>query len=238
MDRIKAIFKREFRSYFRSPIAYIFISAFLITSSWFFFQTFFLIDYASMRNFFDLLPWIFLFFIPMITMRLWAEEMKIGTIEVLMTLPVRDHEVVLGKYLASFVVMAVALLLTVPIPIIIAALGDPDVGVMVASYVGSLFMGGAYLAIGLFVSSLTKNQIVAAIIGWVVCFAMFFIGNDLVLFNVPRFMVPFLEYMGLGTHFNSIMRGIIDSRDVIYYLTVIGFFLFLNVRVVEARKYR
>ncbi|MGD8396993.1 MAG: ABC transporter permease subunit [Candidatus Eiseniibacteriota bacterium] len=238
MDRIKAIFRREFRSYFRSPIAYIFISAFLITSSWFFFQTFFIINFASMRNFFDLLPWIFLFFLPMITMRLWAEEKKLGTIEVLMTLPVRDHEVVLGKYLASFAVLAVALVLTLPIPIIVAVLGNPDIGVIVSSYVGALLMGGAYLAIGLFVSSLTKNQIVAAIIGWVACFALFFLGNDLVLFNVPRFLVPVFEYMGLGAHFNSIMRGIIDSRDLIYYVSVIAFFLFLNVRVVESQKYR
>jgi ABC-2 type transport system permease protein len=238
MDRIKAIFMREFRSYFRSPIAYIFISFFLMISGWFFFQTFFIINFASMRNFFDLLPWIFLFFLPLITMRLWAEEKKIGTVEILMTLPVRDHEVVLGKFLAAYAVLAVALLLTLPIPIIVAILGDPDVGVIFTSYLGALLMGGAYLAIGLFISSLTKNQIVAAIVGWVCCFGLFFIGNDLVLFNVPGFLVPIFEYMGLGTHFNSIMRGIIDSRDIIYYLTVIGFFLFLNVRVVESQKYR
>jgi ABC-2 type transport system permease protein len=128
--------------------------------------------------------------------------------------------------------------LTIPIPIIVSILGNPDTGVIVSSYVGALLMGGAYLAIGLFISSLTKNQIVAAIIGWVCCFALFFIGNDLVLFNVPRFLVPVLEYMGLGTHFNSIMRGIIDTRDIVYYLSVIGFFLFLNVRVVESQKYR
>jgi len=236
MSTILPIFKREFRSYFRSPIAYIFISAFLIVSGWFFYQTFFVLDYASMRNYFDILPWLFLIFVPMITMRLWAEERKLGTMEVLMTLPVRDHEAVLGKYLASLAFLAIALLLTVPIPITAMLLGDPDVGSMVAGYIGALFMGAAYLAMGIFVSSLTQNQIVAAIVGWVVCFILFFIGNDLVLFSAPKVLVPLFEYLGLGNHFDSIGRGVLDSRDMIYYLSVIVFFLFLNVRVIESRK--
>lgn len=236
MNTILAIFKREFKSYFRSPIAYIFISAFLIVSAWFFYQTFFVLDQASMRNYFDILPWIFLFFVPVVTMRLWAEERKIGTMEVLMTLPVRDHEAVLGKYLASLAFLAVALALTVPIPLTVAWLGDPDIGVMAAGYIGSLLMGAAYLAIGIFISSMSSNQIVAAILGWVVCFILFFIGNDLVLFSAPKALVPLLDYLGLGNHFDSIGRGVLDSRDLIYYLSVIAFFLFLNVRVIETRK--
>lgn len=240
MDRIKAIFKREFRSYFRSPIAFIFIAAFLVVSSWVFFylSNFFVNNYASMRSYFAAMPLIFLFFLPLITMRLWAEEKKVGTIEVLMTLPVRDHEVVLGKYLASLAILAVTLVLTLPVPIIIMALGDPDGGVITTSYVGSLLMGAAYLAIGQFISSLTKDQIVAAVVGWVVCFGLYFIGQDLVLFNVPYVLVPFFEYVGLSTHFDSIMRGVIDSRDIIYYVSMIGLFLFLNVRVVEFQKHR
>jgi ABC-2 type transport system permease protein len=115
-------------------------------------------------------------------------------------------------------------------------LGDPDVGSMVAGYIGALFMGAAYLAMGIFVSSLTQNQIVAAIVGWVVCFILFFIGNDLVLFSAPKVLVPLFEYLGLGNHFDSIGRGVLDSRDMIYYLSVIVFFLFLNVRVIESRK--
>jgi ABC-2 type transport system permease protein len=236
MSAILPIFKREFRSYFRSPIAYIFISAFLIVSGWFFYQTFFVLDYASMRNYFDILPWLFLIFVPMITMRLWAEERKVGTMEVLMTLPVRDHEAVLGKYLASLAVLAVALLLTLPMAITTIVYGNPDVGTIIAGYVGALFMGAAYLAMGIFVSSLTQNQIVAAIIGWVVCFVLFFIGNDLVIFSAPQRLVPLFEYLGLGNHFESIGRGVLDSRDIIYYLSVIIFFLFLNVRVIETRK--
>lgn len=236
MSAILPIFKREFRSYFRSPIAYIFISAFLIVSGWFFYQTFFVLDYASMRNYFDVLPWLFLIFVPMVTMRLWAEERKMGTMEVLMTLPVRDHEAVLGKYLASLAFLAIALLLTLPIPITAVMLGDPDIGSIVTGYIGALLMGAAYLAMGIFVSSLTQNQIVAAIIGWVVCFILFFIGNDLVLFSAPKSLVPLFEYLGLGNHFDSIARGVLDSRDLIYYLSVIAFFVFLNIRVIEARK--
>jgi ABC-2 type transport system permease protein len=236
LNTILPIFKREFRSYFRSPIAYIFIGVFLMVSGWFFYQTFFVLDYASMRNYFDILPWLFLIFVPMVTMRLWAEERKVGTMEVLMTLPIRDHEAVLGKYLASLAFLAIALILTIPIPITTLALGDPDIGVIAAGYIGGLFMGAAYLAMGIFVSSLTQNQIVAVIIGWVLCFILFFIGNDLVLFAAPKSWVPVLEYMGLGNHFESIGRGVLDSRDVVYYLSVIAFFLFLNVRVIEARK--
>jgi ABC-2 type transport system permease protein len=169
-------------------------------------------------------------------MRLWAEERKLGTMEVLMTLPIRDHEAVLGKYLASLAFLAVALALTVPIPLTVAWLGDPDLGVMTAGYIGSLLMGAAYLAIGIFISSMSSNQIVAAILGWVVCFILFFIGNDLVLFSAPKALAPLLDYLGLGNHFDSIGRGVLDSRDLIYYLSVIAFFLFLNVRAIETRK--
>lgn len=236
MTTVLPIFKREFRSYFRSPIAYIFISAFLIMSGWAFYQTYFILDNASMRNYFDILPWLFLFFVPMVTMRLWAEERKVGTMEVLMTLPIRDYEAVLGKYLASLAFLAVALALTLPIPLTTIMLGDPDVGTILAGYIGALLMGAAYLAMGIFVSSLTQNQIVAAIIGWMICFILFFIGNDLVLFNAPKSLVPLFEYLGLGNHFDSIARGIVDLRDLIYYASVVVFFIFLNVRVIEARK--
>lgn len=236
MGTIWPIFKREFKGYFRSPIAYIFISAFLIISGWFFFQTFFVLDYASMRNYFDILPWLFLIFVPMVSMRMWAEERKSGTMEVLMTLPVRDYAAVLGKYLAGVAFLAVTLALTLPIPLTAILLGDPDMGVILAGYVGGLLMGAAYLAMGIFASSLTGSQIVAAIIGWVLCFILFFIGNDLVMFSAPRVLVPVCEYLGLGNHFESIGRGVLDLRDLVYYLSVIVFFLFLNVRVLETRK--
>ena len=157
MTNIAAIFKKEFRSYFNSPIAYIFITFFLGLSSWLFFRGFFLGNQAEMRGFFGLMPWIFLFFIPAVTMKLWAEEKKIGTIEILMTLPIRDYEVVLGKFFASFALLVVTVLLSLVIPLSVMYAGDPDGGIIITGYIGLLLMGAAYLAIGLCASTLTEK---------------------------------------------------------------------------------
>jgi ABC-2 type transport system permease protein len=238
MRNFYAIFKKEFKSYFNSPIAYIFITVFLVLSSWLFLRGFFIFGQANMRNFFGLLPWIFLFFVPAVTMRLWAEEKKLGTMEILMTLPVRDHEVVLGKFFASFCFLMLTIVLSFPLVITVAFLGDPDGGPIIGSYLGVLLMGGAYLAIGIFVSSLTENQIIAFIISIVLIFALIIIGQDIVLFTVPNFLVPILSYISLEVHFDSITRGVIDSRDLIYYFSVIGFFLYLNVRKLETGKWK
>jgi ABC-2 type transport system permease protein len=224
MQNINAIFKKEFRSYFNSPIAYIFITFFLAISSWLFFRAFFISGQAEMRGYFGLLPWIFLFFIPAVTMKLWAEEKKLGTAEILMTLPIRDYEVVLGKFLASFGLLAVTALFSLAIPISVAILGDPDGGTIVCGYLGLLLMGAAYLAIGLFTSTLTENQIIAFILGISACFVLLIIGEDIVLFSTPNWLYPIFSYLGLGSHYSSILRGVIDSRDIIYYLTIIGFF--------------
>ena len=230
------IFKRELGSYFNSPIAYIFITVFLGLSGWLFFKGFFVVGEASLRMLFGILPWIFLFFIPAVTMRLWAEEKKSGTMELLMTLPVTDAEAVLGKYLASLVFLVLSLALSLVIPLFVALLGEPDPGQIVGGYVGAVLMGGAFLAIGLFISSLTENQIVAFIISVVVTFGLFILGEDFVLFGLPDRLVPVFSFIGLGGHYDSISRGVIDSRDVIYYLSVIVFFLYLNVKSIEARK--
>ena len=238
MRNFYAIFKKEFKSYFNSPIAYIFITVFLVLSSWLFLRGFFIFGQANMRSFFGLMPWIFLFFVPAVTMRLWAEEKKLGTMEILMTLPVRDHEVVLGKFLASFCFLMLTIALSFPLVITVAFLGDPDGGPIIGSYLGVLLMGGAYLAIGLFVSSLTENQIIAFIISIVLIFALIIIGQDIVLFAVPNLLVPILSYLSLEVHFDSITRGVIDSRDLIYYFSVIGFFLYLNVRKLETGKWK
>lgn len=237
MRNIIAIFKKEFRTYFDSPIAYIFITAFLVFSMWIFFRSFFLIGQANMRGFFSLLPWIFLFFVPAITMRLWAEEKKIGTIEVLMTLPVKDHEVIFGKYMAAYLFLIVTILLSITLPITLTIIGEPDLGPIIGGYLGALLMGGAYLAIGLFASSLTENQIVAFILGIAFCFFLFIIGENFVLMAIPSKLAAIFSYLGLGSHFESIGRGVIDTRDIIYYLSVIGFFLFLNIRTLESRKW-
>lgn len=237
MSSILGIFKREFRAYFNSPIAYVYLTVFLVVVNWFFFRDFFLVEQASLRSFFGALPIYFLFFVPAVSMRLWSEERKLGTAELLLTLPVRDQEVVLGKYLAGLALLAVSLLLTVPLVVTVKALGNLDMGAVFASYLGALLLGGAYLAIGFFVSSLTENQIVAFILGIAFCFVFFIIGEDLVLLSTPAFLVPVFKYLGLGTHFASIARGVLDSRDLVYYLSMIGFFLFLNVRSVAERRW-
>lgn len=236
MEKTWAIGKKEFRGYFSSPIAYIFITSFLAFSGWLFLRIFFLENTASMRNFFGVLPWLLLIFVPAVTMRLWAEERKLGTLELLLTLPVKDYQLVIGKFLASFAFLSLTLILSFPLPLIVAGMGNPDPGPIIGGYLGALLLGGAYLSVGLFVSSVTENQIVAFIIGVLLCFALLVIGEQFVLFAVPRALVPLFQYLGLGYHFDSICRGLIDSRDIIYYLSVIGFFLYLNVRMVESRK--
>jgi len=236
MKNMTPILKRELGGYFNSPIAYIFITVFLGLSGWLFFKTFFIVGEASLRMFFGILPWVFLFFIPAITMRLWAEEKKSGTMELLMTFPVTDAEAVLGKYFASLLFLVMSLVLSFIIPIFVALLGDPDPGQIVGGYVGAVLMGGAFLAIGLFISSLTENQIVAFIVSVVFVFGLFILGEDFVLFGIPDWLVPVFSFIGLGGHYDSISRGVIDSRDVIYYVSVIVFFLYLNVKSIEHRK--
>jgi ABC-2 type transport system permease protein len=235
MRNILTIFQKEFKSYFNSPIAYIFIITFILFSSWLFFRTFFLVGQAHLRPLFSIFPWLFL---PSITMRAWAEEKKMGTIEVLMTLPLKDYEVVVGKFLASFFFMITTVVLTFPLAITVYSLGNPDTGSIIGGYIGAILMGGAYLAIGLFCSSLTKNQIVAFIISTVSCFILLIIGEDIVLMSAPDTVAPLFSYLGLGTHFESISRGVIDSRDLIYYFSTIGFFLFLNTLALESRKWK
>jgi ABC-2 type transport system permease protein len=238
MKTILTIFWKEFRGYFNSPIAYIFIISFLVFTNWLFFKGFFLMNQASLRSFFSILPWVFLFLAPAVTMRSWAEEKKLGTIELLMTLPVKDYEVVLGKFLASFIFLIVTLLCSIPLPLTVMLVGNPDIGPIWGGYLGAFFMGGAYLAIGCFASSLTENQIVAFIIAIFLSFALLIIGENLVIMNLPAALVPVFTFLGLGAHFESIGRGVIDSRDIIYYISIIGFFLFLNGLSVESRKWK
>jgi ABC-2 type transport system permease protein len=237
MDTILAIFKKEFRSYFVSPIAYVFITVFLVVSNFLFFQSFFLINQADMRGYFELLPWIFLFFVPAVTMRSWSEERKGRTLELLLTWPVSDVEVVAGKFAAAFSFLTVVILLSLSIPITIMLLGKPDLGPIIGGYAGALLMGGAYLAIGMWVSSYTENQIIAFILGVVATFVLFIIGNPFFTMAAPQVMVPLFSYLGLSTHFDSIQRGVIDSRDILYYLSTIGFFLFLNIQFLASRKW-
>ena len=239
-SNVSAIFKKELRSYFASPVGYVFIIFFLLVSNGFFFfiADFFRQGQASMRGYFSLLPWIFLFFIPAITMRLWAEEKKVGTLEILLTMPLRETEVVLGKFLAAFAFLCITMALTITLPISISFLGRPDMGVIVGSYCGALLLGAAYLAIGLLISSLTESQVVAFIVSIAVIFLMLAIGAAPVYLNSLGPVVHIFDYASLLTHFNNVSRGVIDSRDVVYYLSIITLFLYLNVKNIEARKWR
>ena len=232
------LFKKELMSYFNSPIAYIFIGVFLVVSNWLFFNSFFLAGQASMRNYFSLLPWIFLFLSPAVTMRLWAEEKKSGTIEFLLTLPITDWQVVLAKFFSALAFLSISLLLSLTIPFSIAGLGNLDLGPVVGGYLGALFLGGSYLALGLFISSLTKNQIIAFILGLAACFIAFIVGADFVLTGLPDIFSPILKFVGLGGHFDNIAKGVIDTKDIIYYVSFIFLFLGLNVRAIEQRSWK
>jgi ABC-2 type transport system permease protein len=231
-----AIAGKEFRGAFASPIAYAWLVVFLGFTSWFFFRGFFVLGLATMRGFFSLMPWTLVFLLPALTMRLWSEERKLGTQEVLLTSPVREREAVAGKFLGSLGLLAVSLAGTLPLALTVFALGDPDPGPVLAGYLGLLLFGAAGLAIGSYASALTENQIVAYIAGVALTFALFVAGEDFVLIAAPGFLAPLLSAVGLGARFWSIGRGVIDSRDVLYFLAVILFFLHLTVRRLEESR--
>jgi ABC-2 type transport system permease protein len=235
-NHIVVFCKKELRSFFDSPIAYIVITIFLLISGWFFFSDLFLVNQASLRNLFNIIPFIFMFFIPAVAMRLISEEKRSGTIEVLLTLPVKDYEIILGKFLAGLILIFVAVILTLVYSLTLSGLGNLDFGSVAAGYLGLMFLGATYLSVGVFTSSLTQNQIVAFITGFVIVFALYML--DKVLIFLPGFLSSFFEYLSVNYHFSNISRGVIDSRDVIYYLSLIFFFLFLAVKALESRKWR
>lgn len=243
MANIYRIWKKELSGYLNSPSAYIFLIVFLMLGAglFFFLGNFFDQGQASMGGFFVFVPWLFLFFIPAVAMRIWAEEKRSGTDELLMTMPVRDTEVVLGKYLAALMLLVAALALTFPIPMIIARFASDktpvDWGPIWCGYLGSFLLGASILAIGAWASSLTVNQIIAFIIACAVSFLLIMLGYPMVSEFLPN-VGEFLSKLSLYTHFLSLYRGIIDLRDVVYYLSIIAFFLFLNVRSVESRKWK
>lgn len=235
MKKVYPIFKRELKAYFNSPIAYIVITVFLLISGWFFSSSLFLVNQATLRGAFGIIPLIFVFVVPAITMRLISEEKKSGTIELLVTMPVKDLEIILGKFLAALVLLTIAILLTLTYAITVSLLGDVDGGPVLGGYLGLILMGAAYLSIGIFVSSLTENQIVAFIISFLIIFALFIL--DQILMFIPSGLVSFFEYLSIDYHFANISRGVIDTRDLIYYISVIFFSLLLAVRSLESRKW-
>jgi ABC-2 type transport system permease protein len=235
MKNVLPVFKKEMKSYFNSPIAYIIITVFLLISGWFFATGLFLVNEASLRNVMGVIPLIFIFFIPAITMRLLSEEKKVGTVELLLTMPLKDSEVILGKFLSSLALLFIALVFTFSYLLTISILGKPDGGPIWGGYLGLLLMGSAYLSIGIYASSITENQIVAFIIAFVIIFVFFML--DKVLVFVPASIAPVLEYLSVDFHFNNITRGVIDSRDVIYYLSITVFALTLASNVLAGRKW-
>lgn len=242
MINIWVVFKRELASYFMTPIAYVFIVIFLFLSGIFAFYlgNFFARGQADLEPFFTFHPWLYLFLIPSLAMRLWAEERRGGTIELLLTLPITIPQAVLGKFLAAWVFTGIALALTFPMWLTVNYLGDPDNGVIFASYLGSLLMGGAFLAIGACVSCLTKNQVIAFVVTAVVCLIFVLSGYPLVLdfFGswAPQFLVEVISSFSFLSHFNAITQGVIDMRDFIYFASLIAFWLFANVILIEMKK--
>jgi ABC-2 type transport system permease protein len=218
MRQATHIFKKEFTAYFVSPIAYIVISIFLLVTGWFFFSTFFLYNQANLRNFFALLPITFSFVVPAVTMRLFSEELNVGSYEILLTMPVTFLDVVLGKFLAAVVFVATMLIPTLAYPITVSFLGQLDWGPVVAGYIGAVLLGASFSAIGLFASSLTRNQIIAFVIGMAICFGLTLI--DKMLFFLPQSLLSFFEYLGADFHFENFSIGVIDSRDILYFLSV------------------
>ncbi len=228
------IMKRELLSYFTSPVAYIVMGLFLAFSGFLFFSVFFLINRAELRQFFSSLPLLFAFFIPAITMRLFAEEQKTGTMETLMTLPVNASEVVVGKFLAALKFTVIMLVPTLSYAFTASMFGSLDVGATFSGYLGSVLLASAFCAVGVFASSITKNQIVAFFIAFTICILLAMI--DQFLLFLPTEIIHFLQFISAGSHFTSISRGILDSRDIMYFLSVTVVFITLTVKTLNARK--
>lgn len=242
MANIWVICKRELFSYFATPIAYVFIIIFLFLSGIFTFYlgNFFGRGQADLITFFGFHPWLYLFLIPALTMRSWAEERKSGTIELLLTLPVTMLQAVLGKFLATWIFAAIALALTFPMWITVNLLGNPDNGVIFASYLGSLLMAGAFIAIGSCISAVTKNQVIAFVVSAVVCLGFILSGFPLVLdfFSgwAPEFIVEAIGSFSFLTHFEAISKGVVDLRDIVFFISLIAFWLFANAVLIEIKK--
>jgi ABC-2 type transport system permease protein len=218
MRQVAHIFRKEFSAYFVSPIAYIVISIFLLVTGWLFFSTFFLFNQANLRTFYTLLPVVFAFVIPAITMRLISEELNVGSDEILLTMPVTYGDVILGKFFASVALIIAMLIPTLAYPLTVSFMGQLDWGPVVGGYLGAVFLGAAFSGIGLFASALTRNQIIAFIIGLAICFTLTLI--DKMLFFLPQSLLGVFSYLGADFHFQNIAKGIIDSRDILYFASV------------------
>jgi ABC-2 type transport system permease protein len=236
MNKLKAariIMNRELKAYFVSPIAYIVITIFLVFTGFFFFKDFFYFNQAEMRNLFQLLPLMLSFVVPAVTMRLFSEEKQSGTIELLMTMPVTSLDTVLGKFLAGTAFSAIMLAPTLAYLVTLMIVGSPDFGPVIGGYFGALLLAGAYTAIGVLSSSLSKNQIIAFIMAWALNFSLWLL--DKVTLFLPS-KLGFLEYLGSDFHFQNIAKGLIDTRDIIYFLSIMAIAILVTVKIVDERR--
>ena len=239
---IKAIMKRELGGYFTSPIAYVFLVIFLLLTGFFTFTVgnFFERSEASLVSFFTWHPWLYLFLVPAVGMRLWSEERRLGTLELLLTLPVTAWQAIVGKFLASWLFLALALALTFPVIVTVNWLGNPDNGVIIAGYVGSLLLAGAYLAISCMTSAMTRNQVISFILSVVICLFLILAGYTPVTDLLTRFANPVVTQtiasFSVMTHFEAFQRGVLDTRDVIFFASVIGFALFATGVIIRNQR--
>ncbi len=234
--------KRELAGYFGSPVAYVFIVIFLILCGFFTFyvSNFYELGQADLRAFFEWHPWIFLFLVPAVGMRLWADERRTGTIELILTLPITLTEVILGKFLAGWLFLGIALFLTFPLVLTVTYLGAPDLGAALSAYFGSFLLAGAYLSVGSMTSSLTRNQVISFILSVVICLFLVLAGwppvTGIISGWAPMWLVDVVSGFSFMPHFQSMERGILDLRDIFYYISVIFFMLFSNGVVLQNRR--
>jgi ABC-2 type transport system permease protein len=236
------IVKSEIKGYINSPAIYVFIIIFLVLSGFFTFMIskFFKAGEATLDSFFMWHPWLYLFLIPALGMQMWSEERRQGTIEWLFTMPVSLFHCILGKFLAAWVIVGFSLFLTFPIVITVKYLGNPDLGAISAGYIGSFFLAGTYLAVSSFTSTLTRSQVVSFIVSLVICLFLIFAGwppvTDMLINWAPQSIVNIVAYCSVIPHFASLQRGVLDSRDIIYYITVICVFLFATASVLKTQR--
>lgn len=235
MQNIKHIFKKEFKSYFFSPIAYIVISVFLLILGWLFYSTFFLESQANLSRFFSLLPVAFAFVVPAVTMRLFSEEINIGSYEILLTMPVTFRDIILGKFLAAVGFIGVMLVPTLFYAVSTTFLGKLDWGPVIGGYLGAILLGAAFSSIGILASSVTKNQVVAFILGMAVCLTLTLL-IDFMLFFLPSFLVGIFQFLSAGYHFKNIAKGVIDLRDILYFVSLSFVVLYGTNLILQGKK--
>jgi ABC-2 type transport system permease protein len=238
-NNILPVIRKELRSYFNSPIAYVVTVTFVVFCAiWvFYLSTFFAANTASLRSLFGIVPLTFIIVMPAITMRSWAEEKKLGTMEVLLTLPFRESTLVLGKFVAAALLLAIMIVLTLPMPLLLSRFGSFDWGEVAGQYIGVLLLGCAGISVGLFVSSLATNQVSSFLISLFVLLVFTLISQVNMVFSLPILLARLFNYLALAAHFSNFQKGLIDTRDLLFYLLVCALFLYLNMKTLVFKKW-